>query len=453
MSMIREDWLRAHAALWYGEARYRLAWLLLPQAATCAVAGLCLALAAQGEWGRPVTASKARVAELSALRDRAGKAGDRAALEELAAAAKQGQIDASTKLGTLYDPLVATYFPKKPVPDDFGRAAALYGPGAAAGDLTAVTRLADVLLDPANPNRDLRRGCRYAQTWIDDPETLQRTITGEERLTVKLATCYVEPDSGLPQDPVRAGGLVIAALWRRHQPTIDAFVNNLGQQNPALVSGLQQSLAKQGRYIGPVDGRANPWIVTALQVEAGITNTVMAPRPKPQRMEPQGPDREVMTLEAAARAGDRGKMAELKSRADAGNPDALTAYARLFNPVMNKGAVFAPDAQVAVAYYERAAAAGNGGAAGEAAAIYDNGWGNVAKDPRKAAILMLRGVDLKDSQSEFWLLIEEAGGWSGPFWGALQAELTARGFYTLPVENKRNPAVVTALRAYIKARS
>src|SRR5204863_105820 len=55
MSVAREDWLRAHGALWYGDARYRLAWFVLPQAVTCAVAGLCLALAAHGEWGRPAT--------------------------------------------------------------------------------------------------------------------------------------------------------------------------------------------------------------------------------------------------------------------------------------------------------------------------------------------------------------------------------------------------------------
>ncbi|MHC2020341.1 hypothetical protein [Methylobacterium sp. CM6247] len=453
MSNARDEWLRAHAALWYGDARYRLAWFGLPQVVTLGLAGLCLSLAAQGEWGQPATASKARVAELTTLRDRAGKEGDLKAFQELTAAATRNQIDAATKLGTLYDPLTAAYFPKKPSPNDFSRAAALYAPGAAAGDLLAITRLADVLLDPANPNGDFKRGCRLAQTWMDDPETLNRTISGEERVTVKLAKCYVEPESGLPQDPVRAGELVTAVLWRKHQPTIDAFVNNLGMQSPALVAGIQRHLAKSGRYIGLVDGRANPAIVTALQVEAGIKNTVAAPRPEPRKVAPSGPAPEVTALAGAAMAGDRGKMAQLKSRADAGDVDALTAYARLYNPVRNKGQVFAPDSQVSVAYYERAAAAGSGGAAGEAAVLYDSGWGNLAKDPRKAAALALRGVDLKDDQVTFWLLFEEAGSWSGPFWGALQAELTARGFYTLPVENKRNPAVITALRAYMKAKS
>ncbi len=61
--------------------------------------GLCLALAAHGEWGRPATASKERLAELTALRDRAGKNGDRKAFEELSAAAARNQIDASTKSG------------------------------------------------------------------------------------------------------------------------------------------------------------------------------------------------------------------------------------------------------------------------------------------------------------------------------------------------------------------
>ncbi|MEH3065534.1 MAG: AAA family ATPase [Methylobacterium radiotolerans] len=124
-------------------------------------------------------------------------------------------------------------------------------------------------------------------------------------------------------------------------------------ENPALVSGIQRHLAEQRRYIGPVDGRPNPGIITALQVEAGITNTVATPRPEPRRVTPKGPDPEVLALQAAARTGDRRKMADLKSRAEAGDADALTAYARLFNPVMNKGDVFAPDAQVAVAAYER----------------------------------------------------------------------------------------------------
>lgn len=452
MSVAREDWLRAHGALWYGDARYRLAWFVLPQAVTCAVAGLCLALAAHGEWGRPATASKERLAELTALRDRAGKNGDRKAFEELSAAAARNQIDASTKLGTLYDPLTAPYFPKKPSPDDFSRATALYGPGAAAGELLAVTRLADVLLDPANSNGDLKRGCRLAQTWIDDPETLNRTITGEERLTVKLAKCYVHPESGLPQNPVRAGELVTAVLWRKHRPTIDAFINNLGAQDPALVTGIQRHLAEQGRYIGLVDGRANPALITALQVEAGIKDTVATPRPEPRRVTPSGPAPEVLALAGAART-DRQALARLKSLAESGNADALIFYADLFNPVSNKGEVFAPDAQVAVAYYERAAAAGQGRAASQAAAIYDEGWGNVAKDPKKAAALAIQAVDLKDYQMEFWLLFEEGSSWSGAFWGALQAELKARGFYTLPVENKRNPAVITAVRAYLKARS
>lgn len=53
----------------------------------------------QGVWGQPATASKARIAELSALRDRAGKDGDRTAFDALTAAATRGQIDAATKPG------------------------------------------------------------------------------------------------------------------------------------------------------------------------------------------------------------------------------------------------------------------------------------------------------------------------------------------------------------------
>ena len=444
--------LRAHGRLWYGEAGYRAAWIALPQAATVAAAGLCLAIAAGGEWGRPATASKARVAEFSALRDRAGKQGDRKALDELTALATRGQIDASTRLGTLYDPLVAGLLPKKTTPNDFSRAAALYGPGAAAGDLLAMTRLADVLLDPGNANGDLRRGCRLAQAWIDAPETLEKTITGEEALAVKLAHCYVRPGSGLKQDPVRAGELVTGVLWRKHAPTMTAFISNLGLQDPALIAGLQRHYAKTGRYVGPVDGKANPALVTALQVSAGIANTVATPRPEPRKAEAKEPAPEMTALIRAAWTDARARE-RLTMRAEAGDVDALAACGQLFNPVLNKGQSFAPDAQRAVSYYERAAAAGHGRSAGEAAAIYDSGWGNVAKDPKKAAALIMRAIDLKDDQATFWLLYPEAGNFSGPFWGAIQAELTARGFYTLPVEDKRNASVVTALLAYMKAKS
>ncbi len=444
--------LRAHGRLWYDEAGYRAAWFALPQAATVALAGLCLALAAGGEWGQPATASKARVAEISALRDRAGKQGDRKALDELTALATRGQIDASIRLGTLYDPLAASYFPKKTTPDDFSRAAALYAPGAAAGDLVAVTRLAEVLLDPGNRNGDLRRGCRLAQAWMDAPETLEKTITGEEALAVKLAHCYVRPESGLKQDPVRAGELITAVLWRKHPPTMTAFITNLGMQDPAVITGLQLHYAKTGRYIGPVDGKANAALITALQVSAGITNTLATPRPEPRKVEAKEPAPEMTALIRAAWTDARARV-RLKMRAEAGDVDALAACGQLFNPVMNKGQSFAPDAQLAVSFYERAAAAGHGRSAGEAAVIYDSGWGNVAKDPKKAAALIMQAIDLKDDQATFWLLFPEAGNFSGPFWGAIQAELTARGFYTLPIENKRNPSVITALRAYMKAKS
>ena len=66
MSIASEDWLRAHATLWYDDRRYRLAWLALPQAGTVLLANLLFALVAQGEWGRPATGSRQRAAELEA---------------------------------------------------------------------------------------------------------------------------------------------------------------------------------------------------------------------------------------------------------------------------------------------------------------------------------------------------------------------------------------------------
>ena len=439
MSNARDEWLRAHAALWYGDARYRLAWFGLPQVVTLGLAGLCLSLAAQGEWGQPATASKARVAELTTLRDRAGKEGDLKAFQELTAAATRNQIDAATKLGTLYDPLTAAYFPKKPSPNDFSRARCPLCSRRRGGDLLAITRLADVLLDPANPNGDLKRGCRLAQTWMDDPETLKphdlRRGARHRQARQMLCRARERPAAGSRQGG-RAGDRRAVA------------------QAPADHRRLRQ----QSRHAEPGPGGGDP--APSSQVRALYRPRGRARQSRHRHRPPGGgrdPEHRRGPAARAAQggaeragpgshgpggrrmAGDRGKMAQLKSRADSGDADAQIAYARLFNPVRNKGQVFAPDAQVAVAYYERAAAAGNVMAAGEAASIYDQGWGNVAKDPKKAAALALRGVDLKDDQVTFWLLFEEAGSWSGPFWGALQAELTARGFYTLPSRTSATP--------------
>ena len=122
-----------HGSLWYEDPWYRLAWLALPQAGTVLLANLLFALVAQGEWGRPATGSRQRAAELEILRDRAGGEGDAAALNQLAAGAKAGEIDAATRLATLYDPLVAGRFPRKTVPSDRGAQPSFTGPAAMPG--------------------------------------------------------------------------------------------------------------------------------------------------------------------------------------------------------------------------------------------------------------------------------------------------------------------------------
>ena len=83
------DRLGAHAALWYGQARYRLAWLVLPQAAVALMAGLALALVGTGaEWGKPAD-SKESEKLYADLLEKAGKDGDKAAFDKLKAAAME----------------------------------------------------------------------------------------------------------------------------------------------------------------------------------------------------------------------------------------------------------------------------------------------------------------------------------------------------------------------------
>ncbi|WP_420604519.1 hypothetical protein [Methylobacterium sp.] len=108
------DRLGAHAALWYADARYRSAWLVLPQAAIALVAGLALLLLKPtADWGKPADSKDSEKIYLDLL-DKAGKDGDKAAFEKLKAAADAGDISARSFMGALHNPEWAGIYVKNP---------------------------------------------------------------------------------------------------------------------------------------------------------------------------------------------------------------------------------------------------------------------------------------------------------------------------------------------------
>ncbi|WP_288581856.1 hypothetical protein [uncultured Methylobacterium sp.] len=446
----RRSLAAAHGRLWYGEAGYRLAWLALPQAGAVVAAGLLLAVAGRGEWGRPATGSPQRVAALEALRQRAGREGDLAALKELTAAAEAGEIDAATRLASLVDPLVAKAAPRSPAPRDSGRAAALYRPGAAAGDIVAIARLADLLMEDGASERERRQGCRLGLTWLDHPRVNRDMLRGEERLAEKIARCLVDPQSGVAQDPDRAGSLVVDTLRLKYDRSIRQYVYGLGLQKPELIRGMQRELAarRPNGYTGPIDGRASGETVLALEREAELRPFPPQPRSIPATQ--TDAEQAFRSLVEAARR-DAGARARLQAMADRGDAKAMSNLGGLYSPVYNRGEFFAPDARRAAQLMERAAASGSPGTGIEVASLYDKGPGNLARDPAKAAALAIRAIAADPSLGNLLTDPDMSAGWSPAFWGGVQRELKERGFYTNPIEDRRNDALILAIRQFLRA--
>ena len=437
--------------LWPAESGYRLAW----DSRSCGLhlVGLPVTLPAQGFVGSPQ-----RAAELDILRDRAGRDGDVGAFRDLVAAAEAGEIDAATRLATLCDPLLAGGFPRKRLPNDIAAALRLYRPGSEVGDPLATARLADLLLEDSHPGSDRQRGGRLARAWLDHPATTRETIRTEPRLAEKLARCLVDPESGLEPDPDRAGALVVELLRLGYDPVVHRYVRDLGSQPPVMIRALQRVMAarKVCPYTGPVDGLVHSETVEALEREAGLRSFlgVQVPEPGPGTATPPvaGLSDEAFRNLAQEAKQDAGALARIQAIAETGNAAALATLGYLYSPSLNKGAVFAPDARRAAANFERAAAAGDRQAGTQAAGLHDKGLGNLEKDPARAAALMLRQFDI-DPGYELIVTDPEIGAsWSPAFWGALQRELATRGLYTNPIENRRNDAVITAIRQLTSAR-
>ncbi|MCB4800845.1 peptidoglycan hydrolase-like protein with peptidoglycan-binding domain [Methylobacterium brachiatum] len=448
------DRVRAHAALWYADARYRLAWLVLPQAAVALAAGLALAvLKPTGEWGKPAD-SKEDEKLYHELLDKAGKDGDKAAFDKLKAGADAGNISARSFLGTLYNPEWASLYPKSPVKADAAKALTYYQQPADLGYPGAQRGMTELLLNRGRGQYDLKRGCRYGLAFYGNPAAIRDNHFDSWSTLFWIAGCYIDSDSGVPRDAQKAADIYMDTVAAKLPLSVTTFTDDLGRQPPDLVAAIQRNLARRGFYSGPADGSATPQTLAAVRALAGKAagtgggntgrpagNTPPAP--------PSGPKPTVEELIALAKSATTNAADEAKLRdlAEGGTMVAQYLYAQLLSPTNTVQRITAPDAARAIQYFERLAReASFAPAATSAAFLYDIGAPNLPRDPEKAADMTIRALELKDA--DILKNIEEDK-WGAGFWAALQQRLAQRNLYQGRILDQRNDRTVQAARSLL----
>lgn len=464
---IGTDRLRAHATLWYADARYRLAWLVLPQAAVALLAGLALALLKPaGEWGKPADSKENEKLYLDLL-DKAGKDGDRAAFEKLRTAAEAGDVSARSFMGALYNPEWAAVYAKNPVKPDAAKALTYYQKPADLGFPGAQRGMTELLLDPARGQHDLKRGCRYGLAFQANPVAARNNYLDSWSTLYWIAGCYTDAASGVPRDPQKAADLYMNTVAAKLPRAVTAFTDELGRQPPDLVAAIQRDLAKHGFYTGPADGTATPQTRAAVQALAGwgagpqgnagagsagagnpgAGNTGAGkpagpPPPAPPAATPSVEELIALSKSAVSNAAD---AAKLRGLAESGVPVAQYLYAAMhLSPANKEQRVTAPDGPLAARYLERLAVERSfAPAAASAAFLYDLGGAGLQRDPAKAADLTIRALELKSTEI---LQNLEQDQWGAGFWAALQQRLADRNLYQGRVVDQRNDRTIQAAR-------
>ncbi|MGU3545520.1 peptidoglycan-binding protein [Methylobacterium sp. A52T] len=464
---IGTDRLRAHATLWYADARYRLAWLVLPQAAVALLAGLALALLKPaGEWGKPADSKENEKLYLDLL-DKAGKDGDRAAFEKLRTAAEAGDVSARSFMGALYNPEWAAVYAKNPVKPDAAKALTYYQKPADLGFPGAQRGMTELLLDPARGQHDLKRGCRYGLAFQANPVAARNNYLDSWSTLYWIAGCYTDAGSGVPLDPQKAADLYMNTVAAKLPRAVTTFTDELGRQPPDLVAAIQRDLAKRGFYTGPADGTATPQTRAAVQALAGrgagpqgnagagsagagnpgAGNTgagkpASPPPPAPPAATPSVEDLIALSKSAVSNAAD---AAKLRGLAESGVPVAQYLYAAMhLSPANREQRVTAPDGPLAARYLERLAVERSfAPAAASAAFLYDLGGAGLQRDPAKAADLTIRALELKSTEI---LQNLEQDQWGAGFWAALQQRLADRNLYQGRVVDQRNDRTIQAAR-------
>lgn len=458
---------QAHGNLWYDSARYRLAWLVLPQAAVAVAASLVMWLGGgqgQGNWGNPAGSagssggSDSGDAKYAALLDRAGKNGDRAAFDELSKQAAAGDTAAQFYLAPLYDPVWASLYPARPVGNDVAKALQLYQPTADLGFAGGQRAMTLLSLNTVYGQYDIKRGCKYGDALVKNPAASVHTENQYAALFL-TAICYVDDASGLPRDPDKAADLYMTTVAAKYHQAVAAVTGNYTKMPTDLIAAVQRNLKTRGLYNGATDGAPSPDTLAALNALAGQgqspDSNQGAATPQPAENGATGqssgdagaPPTERLTGDALKAlfqdaATNAASAEKLRGYADGGDGRAQVYYAALFSPNYKMERNFPTDAHRAATYYERLAADGNGPAATSAAYLYDVGYPELPRNPDKAAALALRALDLKDADMDNALDKET---WGAGFWAALQQQLARRNMYSGDIVDRKNDRTMLAV--------
>lgn len=463
MSAPSGSWRAAHGARWYDDARYRFAWLMLPQACAALLVLAAVPLLRQADkWGEPAS-SKELEKRFADLLDKAGKDGDKAAFDEMTKAADAGGIAANSILAHLYDPGDAGAYPKNPVQPDAAKALKMYRVAADAG-FPGGQRGATVLtLNQSYPTYDLKQGCRYGTAFYANPLAIQVKHFEEWSTLALIANCYVDEGSGVKRDLPKAASIYLDGVAAKHKPTIALLSDKLGLQPKDLVTALQQNLKQRGLYYGALDGAATAQTIGAIRSLAGEASKPPPPtnpppaNPPPANPPPANPPSQQPPSESAQvlfekAKSDRTSEIRLRFLADGGDTTAQLLYGMLFAPAYTAQRTTVLDARRAMTYFELLSKRGDavaGAAAAWGAMLYDAGYPELPRDGNKAAFFAVRALELKNADMVKML---ESNKWGPGFWSTLQAELTIRNLYTGMLVDRRNDRSIMAARRLAEGR-
>jgi len=324
-------WLSAHGRLWYDDSRYRLAWLVWPQAFVAALVVLFWVAPPAVKnipWAKPAD-PWVRDKQFSTLRDKAKS--DRTAMDQLAREAGTGDMAAQFYYGTLLDPDLKL---STIVASDFAQSSDWYGRSAAQGYSAAIGNLAIAYSEGRFVRVDYTRSCFYARKLENDAfrnavrvkadcyarglggTTADMTLAaaayemasnnGNVRSSAALGYFYENGLGGKPRDAAmavklyraaadkgdslglhnlgstynagtlgvqrdgnEAARLIYHALQNKYDLTYQSLVNRPQIWTPDFWQGLQRRMEENGVYSGPIDGRPNPATMEAIRRLSG----------------------------------------------------------------------------------------------------------------------------------------------------------------------------------------
>ncbi|MDN3274887.1 tetratricopeptide repeat protein [Frankia sp. RB7] len=328
MISAHSSWLAAHGKLWYDDKRYRLAWVIWPQAFAVGLALWLWVMPSPSSkhaiWAKPVDVAE-RNNQLQVLRDSA--ATSQPEMTKLEREAKGGDPVAQFFYATLLDPDLKL---SKIVTPDMAKAVDWYERSAAQGNEWAASNLATTYESGSFGRVDFMRACGYARrlgkngfgggtrikgdcyarglggTTADlvkaadaydvamnkgssrataalgyfyenglgnrtkDPAAALRLYRaaadkGDSLGLHNLGSAYNAGLLGLQRDGSEAARLILRSLDTHYDVSVRSLLTHPELWTPEFWQSLQRRMAERGVYSGPIDGRANSGTLDAVR--------------------------------------------------------------------------------------------------------------------------------------------------------------------------------------------